>query len=360
MGMNIFVLADYAFTNPLNIFFGWMASAFYHFFDSYGLAIIFLTVVTRAALIPLNVRSQKSMLKQQALASQQAEIRRKYPDDKAKQNEEITRLLQANGASSFAGCLLPMLQLVFLLPIYAVVRGPLRYISGMSRDNLVALGELFNINAKQATDNNIAIINSLRESPEILRQAVSQGILKLEQLINMDFLGLDLSLTPSVNPTKIFGDDWRTNLPLLVIPLLVLLTTILQTRITNVLKPTRLAEKKAKEAKERAKNNPARKGQAAEASSMESSMKMMLWMMPVFMLFTTFMLPAAMAFYWIVGNIMGVIQQIIIFYMFTKPYEHKLSEMELLKAKAFNKNSAYAEDESSGSSKKKRKNNPQH
>ena len=354
MGMNIFVLAGYGFTTPLNLFFGWMATAFYRFFDSYGLAIIFLTVVTRALLIPLNVRSQRSMLKQQALASQQAEIRRKYPDDKTKQQEEITKLLQANGAASFGGCLLPFLQLVFLLPIYAVVRGPLRYISGMSRDNLVALGSLFNMKANEAIDNNISIINNLRESPEILRQAVSDGLLRLDQLINMNFLGLDLSLTPTINPTKLLGSDWKTYLPLLVIPLLVLLTTLLQTRITNVLKPTRLADKKAKEAKERAKNNPARQGQT-EPNSMETSMKMMLWMMPVFMLFTTFMLPAAMAFYWIVGNIMGVIQQIIIFYMFTKPYELKLAEMELLKANAFKKSKDNAEDEALNSSKKKKK-----
>jgi len=89
--------------------FGWLTRFFYLFFNSYGLAIIALTIVIRGILIPLNVRSQKSMVKQQALSAQQAEIRRMYPDDKQKQNEEITKLFQENKVSPLGGCLLPLL-----------------------------------------------------------------------------------------------------------------------------------------------------------------------------------------------------------------------------------------------------------
>lgn len=330
--------------NPLNILFGWITRVFYNFFGSYGLAIIALTIVIRAVLIPLNVRAQRSTMKQQALSSQQAEIRRKYPDDKQKQNEEITKLLQENGVSSFGGCLLPLLQLFIIIPIYSIVRAPLRYITEVSSGNLKSLGTLLKNNgmisesiAKMANTNNIPIINSLQSSPEVLRDAVSAGYIKMSQIIDLNFWGLDLSLTPQFKPSVLFGSDWKMYVPLLIIPVLVLITTIIQTKVMNLLKPNRQAEKDAKEAKERARMNPARKDQAVESSA-ESTMKLMVWMMPIIMLATTFWLPAAMGFYWIVGNIMGILQQVIIFYLFTKPLEAKKAEMEVLKSMAFAKN----------------------
>ena len=67
---------------PLYIAFGWLTRVLYGFFGNYGLAIIMLTIIVRGLLIPLNIKSQKSMLKMQALIGKQAELQRKYGDDK--------------------------------------------------------------------------------------------------------------------------------------------------------------------------------------------------------------------------------------------------------------------------------------
>jgi YidC/Oxa1 family membrane protein insertase len=97
--------------------------------------------------------------------------------------------------------------------------------------------------------------------------------------------------------------------------------------------------KEQKEAKEREKKNPARAGQTPNDQA-EMTTKMMTWMMPVLMLFTTFTLPAAMGLYWVVGGIMGILTQVLTYFMFTKPYELKKLEMEQKKAEAFKKNSS--------------------
>jgi len=55
--------------DPLYTFFGWLTRVFYNFFGNYGVAIIVLTVVIRGCLIPLNIRSQKAMLKMQTMQS---------------------------------------------------------------------------------------------------------------------------------------------------------------------------------------------------------------------------------------------------------------------------------------------------
>ena len=70
--------------DPLYVLFGWLVRHFYNFFGNYGLAIIALTVLIRVLMIPLNIKSQKAMLKMQALSGQQAELQRKYGHDKQK------------------------------------------------------------------------------------------------------------------------------------------------------------------------------------------------------------------------------------------------------------------------------------
>ncbi len=328
------------FVNPLDVAFGWMTRIFYEFFGSYGIAIIVLTIVIRGLLIPLNVRSQRSMMKSQTLSSQQAEIRRKYPDDKAKQNEELSKLMSENGAQSFTGCILPFLQIFFIWPIFNVVRNPLQYLTQISTENIKNLGTfLFESGAitkaenAQVAANNIPIIRAFQHNASLLADAVGKGFIKLGQMVDLNFLGIDLSMQPEWKPNVLFGSEWRTYVPLLVIPILVLVSTLIQMQIANILKPNYKADK---EAKARAKLNPARKDQVTE-NPMENSMKIMNWAMPVIMLVTTFTLPSAMGLYWLIGNIMAIIQQFVIYILFTKPFEAKKAEMAILKAHAFSK-----------------------
>lgn len=326
--------------NFLNDIFGFLTRFFYEFFGSYGIAIIALTVLIRGILIPLNVRSQRSLMKQQTLASKQAEIKRKYPDDKQKQNEEIQKMMQEKGAMSMGGCLLPFVQLFLIWPIFYVVKAPLHYISQISRENLTGLanflfakGAIAEQAVKMIGNDDISVLRAFQQHAALLPEAVSQGLIKMEQVINLNFLGIDLSMQPQWHPDFLFGAEGQTYLPLLILPALVLITALLQMRITTLMKPNRLADK---DAKERARINPVRKDQVPE-NSMENTMKIMTWTMPVIMLITTFSMPSAMALYWLVGNLMAILQQFVIYIMFTRPMEQKKAEMEILKARAFGK-----------------------
>ena len=57
------IIVQLSILDPLYTLFGWLTRVLFQFFGNYGLAIIFLTIIIRGALIPLNIRSQKSMLK---------------------------------------------------------------------------------------------------------------------------------------------------------------------------------------------------------------------------------------------------------------------------------------------------------
>lgn len=341
--------------NPLTGVFAWLTRVLFDFFGNYGIAIVMLTVIIRVILIPLNISSQKSMIKTQLLSSKQAEIKRKYPNDEKRQQEEITKLMQENGAMSLSGCLLPFLQLFFIWPIYRIVSGPLKHISQVSADNLKEIAKLAsNSNLVKETvvktieTNDIPLIKLFNENSQFLRECIDKGLIKAGQLIDFKFLGLDLTMTPAWNPVTIAKHP-GTYLPLLVIPVLVVVTSIVSMKLGTVLRP---GYKEEKIAKERAKRNAAMAGQQPVPDQAEMMTKMMNYMMPVLMLVTTFSMPAAMGLYWTIGGLMGIVTQYIVYFLFTKPYAIKKKEMEELKKTAFHKNKEGSTEKKNGKKKK--------
>lgn len=337
--------------------FGWFVRILFHFFGNYGMAIIAFTVIIRAALIPLNVSSQKSMLKMQALSGKTAELQRKYGDDKQKYQEEVMKLQQENGAMGFSGCILPFIQLFLIWPIYRIVSGPLIYLSQVSSDNVQAMIDLATseglVTTKRLTAQlHIPLIEILNNNSSFLAECISKGYISMGQLLDLNFLGIDLTKTPAWNPVTIISDP-KTYVPLLMFPILVIATSVMSMKMSTWLKP---GYKEQQEAKKRAKNNPARAGQASNPQEEQAEMtqKMMTWMMPLLMIWTTFSLPAAMGLYWVVGGLMGIFTQLIVYFMFTKPYELKKLEMEAKKAEAFKKKSS-GDDTNSGKKNKNKK-----
>ena len=295
------VIVQLSILDPLYFLFGWLTRVLFQFFGNYGLAIIFLTVIIRGALIPLNISSQKSMLKMQAMSGKTAELQRKYGDNKEKYQEEVMKLQKENGAGGLSGCLLPFLQLFIIWPIYRIVSGPLIYLSQVSKENIqnmINLGQQMGeggLFGKMSPDIHIGLIKALNENAQFLSECIQRGYFKLDQMIDLHFLGLDLSVTPAWNP-KVIMSDPKTYLPMLIIPVIVVAVSIAQMQLSKIMKP---GWKEEEEAKKRAKKNPARAGQAGDGKSAaedttQMTMKMMNWMMPVLMLVTTFSMPAAM------------------------------------------------------------------
>ncbi len=348
--------------DPLYTLFGWLTRVLFQFFGNYGLAIIFLTIIIRGALIPLNIKSQKSMLKMQALSGKQAELQRQYGDDKEGYQEAFMKMQKENGAGGLSGCLLPFLQLFFIWPMYRIVSGPLIYLSQVSKDNITAMIDLAKnmgdgglLSGSVSPEIHIGLIKLLNENAQFLNECINRGFIKLDQMIDLHFLGLDLTVTPAWNPLVIAKDP-GTYVPMLLIPLIVLITNIVVMQLSKIMKP---GWKEEEEAKKRAKKNPAIAGQAGTgAGSAEdvtaNSMKMMNWMMPILMLVTTFTMPAAMGLYWIISGLMGILTSVIVYFMFTKPYEIKKAEIEAKKEAVFKKSGkaklAGADAEADGSS----------
>src|SRR5579883_683036 len=99
---------------------------FYGIVPSYGLAIVALTLVIRFALYPLSAGSIRSMRRmkvvQPVMQKRQQEIRERYKDDPAKQQEEMGKVMQEFG-NPLAGCLPLLLQMPILFALFATLRG---------------------------------------------------------------------------------------------------------------------------------------------------------------------------------------------------------------------------------------------
>ena len=93
---------------------------------SWGLAIVGLTVLIRAVLVPLTYRQLKSMQEMQRLSPQIAALKEKYKDDKQRQQQEIMAFYRENKINPLASCLPLLLQLPVFISLFYMLRTDLK------------------------------------------------------------------------------------------------------------------------------------------------------------------------------------------------------------------------------------------
>ena len=93
---------------------------------SWGLSIVFLTVVVRALLLPLTVKQFHSMQKLQSVAPQLKAIQAKYKEDKQRQQQEVMKFYKENEVNPFASCLPLVAQLPVFIGLFYTLRTNLR------------------------------------------------------------------------------------------------------------------------------------------------------------------------------------------------------------------------------------------
>jgi YidC/Oxa1 family membrane protein insertase len=93
----------------------------------WGFSIIFLTIVVRAALIPLTWKQIKSMQAMQRVAPQIKELQAKYKDDKQRLQQETMKFYQENKINPFASCLPLLLQMPVFISLFYMLRKDLRH-----------------------------------------------------------------------------------------------------------------------------------------------------------------------------------------------------------------------------------------
>jgi YidC/Oxa1 family membrane protein insertase len=94
---------------------------FYGILGNFGLAILLLTLIIKLLFFPLANKSYKAMSKMKLLQPEMQKIRERFPDDKARQQQEIMAMYKKVGANPLAGCLPIVIQIPVFFSLYKVL-----------------------------------------------------------------------------------------------------------------------------------------------------------------------------------------------------------------------------------------------
>jgi YidC/Oxa1 family membrane protein insertase len=100
----------------------WVMQKFYSFAHNWGVAIILLTLLVKALLYPLTVKSMMSMQEMKNLQPKVDALKAKFGDDKEKMNQEVMKLYQEHKVNPLGGCLPLLLQMPVWLALYATLQ----------------------------------------------------------------------------------------------------------------------------------------------------------------------------------------------------------------------------------------------
>jgi len=104
-------------TKPLYYLLAWL----YQHLGNFGVAILAVTVIVKAAFYPLANKAYESMGKMKKLQPEMEKLRVRYADDKARQQKELMALYQKEKINPLAGCLPILLQIPVFFALYKVL-----------------------------------------------------------------------------------------------------------------------------------------------------------------------------------------------------------------------------------------------
>lgn len=296
---------------------------------NYVVTLILFAVFMKIVLFPFGIKQQKNSIKQAKLRPYETIIRKKYAgreDQKSKQamQQEIMELYQRENFNPMGGCLPMLIQLPVLFALYSVITKPVKFLM-----NLPELSEKITEICKQAkitAGYEILQINDLikiHEGKMALPEKSEIAIEKIEEFLGQTVVanGSEMTLIDHFNSIKesfnVFGlnlmEKPQDNLAVLwIIPVLVLVFSFLSMKLTR-----------------RFTYQPPANNDAATAASF----KLMDYTMPLMSGWIGLITPAGIGIYWIIQNILGVVQQFILYKLYPVPVmteeELKLAEKEL-------------------------------
>jgi YidC/Oxa1 family membrane protein insertase len=257
---------------PLGILLGYI----YSHVNSYGLALIIFTVIAKIVLLPFSIKQQKSMANMARIQPKLYELKKKYKNDQQTLSQETMRIYKEENVSMLGGCLPLLIQLPILLGLYQVINRPLTYVLRLSGEQIASVVQTLGLGftESQIKAKELVIAQAMKVNAHLLPEFSKIGF------IDFNFLGLNLSQTPSISTPSLL---W-------IIPLLAALSSFFSTQLTAKATP----------------GTGSSSGSAAQAASMSKSMR---YMMPVMSLWITFTMPGGVGFYWLLTNLLMVVQQ---------------------------------------------------
>ena len=290
--------------------FSWVLKLFCQVFNSYGIALFLFTIVVKIVLFPLNLKGKKSMIKTTVLNGQLQEIQKRCGNDRERYNQEVQKFYAENNASPMGGCGWSFLPIVFLYPLYAIIRRPLKYMMWLSEEAVTAIAHALGWADFTPMGYNELTLSAMMNAGNLETAKAAAGASAASLfVINFNFFGLDLSQIPQLKFWAVEGGISWNSVGLFLLPIISAGLSVVTMLVTQ-------------------KTNQMNKDQQVKMSPI------MLLMSPAVSLWIGFTLPAGLCIYWIANSLLGMVQEVICGAMLRKDYEAAQLEMEEQKKKA--------------------------
>ena len=269
--------------------FGYLLNFIYEFVNNYGLAIIIFYIILNILILPISISQQKTLKKSQKMQEKTREIQEKYKGNQEKINTEMIELYKREKMNPFSGCFSSIIQLVLLISIFLIVSKPLTHMKKVDPELIQQYTDEIKTQYQEENKNlNYTEIAIIKE----------KGYTDDRVYLNMNFLGLDLNSVPMQEYT-----NWKVY----VIPGLYIVSSFISIRITS-----NMNNKKKKKEENREKN---------ELDAIEQANKNMMWLMPLMSVTIAIIAPLGLALYWLVNNILVMIERLVINHFIGKKEE---------------------------------------
>ena len=101
----------------------WVLSQINSYVHNWGVAIILLTVLIKAAFYPLSAKSYKSMAQMRELAPRLQSMKEKFGDDKQKMQQAMMEMYRTEKINPMSGCLPILVQIPVFIALYWMILG---------------------------------------------------------------------------------------------------------------------------------------------------------------------------------------------------------------------------------------------
>ena len=303
---------------------------------NYGWSIVLFTLLIRLVLLPLDIKSKKSMRAMTKIQPKMQALQKKYANDKDKLNQKTMELYRKEHVSPTAGCLPMLISLPILFIMFAAMRtvGNERTISmilGMKETGTLEPGVLQSWlwikNVFQPDSFSATILPPVGDTLRLIQPSNSSAILTAENIETAKaFLASDaynaiavnyapasafthiklplLFFNPTITLPTSFANLMQYANGLFILPLLAGASQFLMTKIMNG------KQKKDKDKDKSAVPTVQQKqaDDAAAANAMNSPV--MKWFFPIFSVWICATSNAAFSIYWMAANVIQIVQQL--------------------------------------------------
>ena len=264
--------------------FGYLLWFFFDLFNNYAIAIVLFTIIIKVLVFPFDLKSRKANAKTSRFSAKTREIQKKYANNKQKMNEELAKLYQEEGASPMKGCMPMLFPMFAFFGVWTAIVKPLTNMFHISADKVNSAIEYLSsipgisrtFSAQYAQLEVIKLFPSVSDKLTMFSDQEISNILDFNT--GFKFLGTDLFAIPANSGFSSMVWIW---------PVLCAATMILSVHLGTKM------------------------GQGTDIPQ-QGCVKLTPYIMSIPFVLFVFYAPVALGLYYLVSNILSVVQNVII------------------------------------------------